>query len=852
MFRFFSLKSLMFACVSWTFDFLLIKVPLLVIAWLPRCESITSLVHLYVFVQALGILWLLFVTAVAVSATKLGSVWIHLSNWDLVTSLPFYVLRVYIHFSILQVGLGFGKSLWSNGWEIYGDFPTGRSILNPKSALTKSTRVAQKLFLLCPLIVSGVVAAILGLVQLSLKYYAPEEGSVRIGLGDPEGRLNRILRFTVWIGLLQWAQIFQYVFPTWHRAVSVFSRGKLFSLFLGFLILVPISVLRCLQWVIAITPPANAQLASIMYMFGGVSWDCLLMVSWALVMYSVAREVLGSKSHLVLASWKRQAFVDESIWCEGATLLKFGFLFAAMLLFLRSFLSPHKGFSYAQNDLILLTVSYPLFMVITCWSTSIALTLAKRKWAGFTVIVLGPVSAFLCSISGLSAGGAVVAFWLHLIKQFVRLKKSINGVGFGQIESVGPRNSNGSERLVARSVLRVALPFTYVYGFLLLVLSVLSLVQQQVSSGPPNEFLSVVRPNNNTVSVRHAVSEMSLFLTPEESTVELPRYAICGKKIFGLDVIDYGLFSMISYLDDPISTQKATNSIFPAEKEWEITVFEDSKYIDKFWTEFRLSKSGESPLIVIAVRGSEFWRVADYLEDLRMWTEPVAKSLLTLVFPTVRAWSPKTTAMVFDANQEILAFIGIPDDAQYKYQRILEYIEHRRIESGGTQIVLTGHSLGGGIASIAGAIAQLPTVTFLSPGMYQAASKFFYHTASRTSGKASADMIHHQSVSIQVENDFVGKYLDSHAGLVQTITCSVDHLAPLTCHLIDNSVCNLIRHCKDPRWPGGCDFKYDFDIFINATFPEQSYQELHRLVLSPIAKMLNKFFDPERGTRREL
>jgi hypothetical protein len=289
---------------------------------------------------------------------------------------------------------------------------------------------------------------------------------------------------------------------------------------------------------------------------------------------------------------------------------------------------------------------------------------------------------------------------------------------------------------------------------------------------------------------------------------------------------------MVSYIGgDNTMVQKTVEDIFPSD--WDIQVVTGKG--DQFWTEFRVNNS----TTVIAVRGSEFWRISDYLEDLRMWTEPVAKSLLTLVFPTVRAWSPKTTAMVFDAYQEFLSFIGIPDDNQYKYQLLLNYIRSRNFTST-DNVVLTGHSLGGGIAQIVGAIARLPTVTFLSPGMYQTASKFFYHSSKNS--RQIVDLVHNQSVSIQVENDFVGKYLDNHAGLVQTITCSVDHLAPLTCHLIDNSVCNLIRHCKDPRFPGGCDFKYDFDIFLNATFPEQGYETIRGILLEPIAHLLNDYF----------
>ena len=463
---------------------------------------------------------------------------------------------------------------------------------------------------------------------------------------------------------------------------------------------------------------------------------------------------------------------------------------------------------------------------------------------------LPPLSLLLCNLCDLKAPGAVAGLWIYLIKLLVKryrppppneLPPSLSASSVREITKTKFRSSNGTERDMVKSVLQVAIPFTYFYGLLLLVLSLLSLLQHRIEMVPPNEYMSVVRPDNSTIGVRHTVSEMQLFLSSEaplkrrHDPPDLPIYGICGKEFWGLNVIDYGLFSMVSYVGDPETTEKTVAQLFPSD--WDIHVFTGDDD-DRFWTEFTVNNF----TTVIAVRGSEFWRVSDYLEDLRMWTEPVAKSMLTLAFPTVRAWSPKTTAMVFDAYQEFLAFIGIPDDIQYKYQRLLQYVEKRKksLDLENRQVVLTGHSLGGGIASIVGAIAQIPTVTFLSPGMYQTASKFFYHSSKHQ--RQYAELVHNQSISIQVENDFVGKYLDSHAGLVQTITCSVDHLAPLTCHLIDNCICNLVRHCRDPRWPGGCDFKYDFDIFLNATFPEESYQTIRRNFLEPLSRKLNSLF----------
>ena len=40
------------------------------------------------------------------------------------------------------------------------------------------------------------------------------------------------------------------------------------------------------------------------------------------------------------------------------------------------------------------------------------------------------------------------------------------------------------------------------------------------------------------------------------------------------------------------------------------------------------------------------------------------------------------------------------------------------------------------------------------------------------------------------------------------MTCSTDHLGPVGCHLLENTICNLVSHCgNDPRWEA-CDFSY--------------------------------------------
>ena len=223
-----------------------------------------------------------------------------------------------------------------------------------------------------------------------------------------------------------------------------------------------------------------------------------------------------------------------------------------------------------------------------------------------------------------------------------------------------------------------------------------------------------------------------------------------------------------------------------------------------FWSEFEFS---ERNLTVLALRGTEFWRVSDWLEDVRMWTEPVVLSILSVLFPSIRAWSPHATAMVLDTFHALLDSMGLADP-EYKYKRLVRYIQNvilPRLPKH-HELVLTGHSLGGGIAHITAALLNLPVVAFRPPGAYQSLAKHLYWNAKERRQMHHA--AHNRTVTLIPENDMMTKMFDSHGGLVQTMTCATDHLGPVGCHLLENTICNLISQCAtDSRWES-CDFAY--------------------------------------------
>ena len=280
----------------------------------------------------------------------------------------------------------------------------------------------------------------------------------------------------------------------------------------------------------------------------------------------------------------------------------------------------------------------------------------------------------------------------------------------------------------------------------------------------------------------------------------LPQYALCGARLWGLTTIDFGLLSLLAYFDIELNTHEALNTalaaLFPAKScdterrrdEWTpgcrpeappVVVpheaMADEALSSVFWTEVHFPEKG---VTVIAVRGTEFWRVSDWLEDVRMWTEPVVFSLLSHVFPTIYAWSPQAHAMVTDTYHSLLQSLGLPDP-EYKFHRLVRYIENKvkpRLSRLGedSELVITGHSLGGGIAHIVAVMLNAPAVAFNPPGAYQSLSKHLYWNAKDR--RQMHEAAHNRTVTVLAENDIIGKLFDTHGGLVQTITCSTDQI----------------------------------------------------------------------------
>mmetsp|Transcript_24543 Transcript_24543/g.42910 ORF Transcript_24543/g.42910 Transcript_24543/m.42910 type:complete len:176 (+) Transcript_24543:3-530(+) len=144
--------------------------------------------------------------------------------------------------------------------------------------------------------------------------------------------------------------------------------------------------------------------------------------------------------------------------------------------------------------------------------------------------------------------------------------------------------------------------------------------------------------------------------------------------------------------------------------------------------------------------------------------------------------------MVIAAVHIALRSLGLESN-QWHYKEILDRVRSMPADQ---VVVITGHSLGGGIALIVGALTGRLAVALHPPGVYHSLAK---HQEQQSTFAGGA--IHQRSVTLNFEGDWV-QHFDSHGGLVQTMLCDKSSMdVQLGCHLIEGAVCHLLQNCGD-------------------------------------------------------
>jgi len=182
---------------------------------------------------------------------------------------------------------------------------------------------------------------------------------------------------------------------------------------------------------------------------------------------------------------------------------------------------------------------------------------------------------------------------------------------------------------------------------------------------------------------------------------------------------------------------------------------------------------------VIAIRGTlTSWEVA---VDVEIYALVMVMESLSFFTPVLNFMPKDGIRWMVNKLTWTSDFDGSPWDPLFEEARLLKQASDEE----GYDLVITGHSLGGVIAMIAGAKVGAQSISFSPPGALYVEGRFGVHS----------DAIQRTSTLIQPHRDPV-PMVDVQKGMVQNIRC--DHAAPV-CHSMAITRCVLFDECGDAR-----------------------------------------------------
>lgn len=468
------------------------------------------------------------------------------------------------------------------------------------------------------------------------------------------------------------------------------------------------------------------------------------------------------------------------------------------------------------------------------------LQLAKRGQGHSPLVSLGLARSSLMSHWLPLASRRYVFFLVNLSRQLLGFGPSTAGQSH-RASSPDDGHTSHSPTVTLGGVLRLGTGFAVSVAAILGAVSVGSVLQQNAGFFPDLIDLHV---SPDTLLFDHRMSNVTLVRrnkTGPEPVLLQPSYASCSwswrsqsSVLSGrnseLSLLDLSLLAEAAYLSDKQELEKALHLLF-ADLAFEL-VHAPTDRKEGTGPMYLEAKSEILGATVLAIRGTDVGRLGDILEDARLYAETVIFSLLGQVFLPMQLWAESTAGAVVQllhATTHFFTPMGHPGNEYYQPLaiRVLELVRQ------GEAVVITGHSLGGGLAGVVGAMSGVASVSFSGPGLALSHRKFRVKLEDGSWRRVNASSLHHKSVSVVTELDWI-PLLDRQVGLVQKILCERPELAHINaCHVLEGTVCHLLKHCGDNRRRfSDCAFSYDLRSLLH--IPELAWGKRWLLLLPAI------------------
>lgn len=288
--------------------------------------------------------------------------------------------------------------------------------------------------------------------------------------------------------------------------------------------------------------------------------------------------------------------------------------------------------------------------------------------------------------------------------------------------------------------------------------------------------------------------------------------ALCTREYFGTSVFEVAVVALLPYLFSSMEVSKMLeflNTIL--ESDWELQESHGSScssaglYTEPSeWKGFINVYSPKKNLTIVAIRGTDMFSFKDLLMDVNLYFETV---LYQFVISNVPGSIATPTNLVedliglssFPVERSIakwdslprLAETRLPDCQTNNYRRdffadVTNHLTFIGSRNQTSQILLTGHSMGGSIAAIVGSQMHIQTVSFGSPGILLARKKF----------NISVESFHRYVTTVVSSNDLF-PLIGRQGGEVHHMVCL--STTKETCHAMEFMIGTLWRSCSSIR-----------------------------------------------------
>lgn len=281
--------------------------------------------------------------------------------------------------------------------------------------------------------------------------------------------------------------------------------------------------------------------------------------------------------------------------------------------------------------------------------------------------------------------------------------------------------------------------------------------------------------------------------TPVKGAAPLPpaqdaAYPVCGLTVNSLTITEHCLMTAAAYSDAGNATA-AFHTWFPNGS--------SVLHPGGGWALEDLSLDASAPRYIhlnhssggaaVFIRGTS--TSDDWLHDANLWLEPAVLQLSGQLSPTAIFSTRVLHRAVSLVDALVTALTQTPGRVPEVVARTLALVGRVKASAGGGQVTVSGHSLGGGLASISAGHYGLESVSFSGPGWVLSSGKLGVSLANATA-RARRETV------IIPDADVVPR-IDRHQGNVQFIQCSAG-LDPGACHGLVRTCCELLRVCGDP------------------------------------------------------